>query len=159
MWTGIGTTAVNFCSHKRQAVLKTWEMRGKVKVKLSLCLAKHHAMKTCWGSGYIAPRIFYLGTRWRWVVSFTPRPLSPQGKSPWCPLDRRLSGFQRRSGRGGEEKNSQPPLEIELYIVQPIAQRYAELSRLWEMRGELGIRIHLIRLWVVPTLHFVKAHI
>jgi hypothetical protein len=24
------------------------------------------------------------------VVSFTPRPLYPQGKSPWYPLDRRL---------------------------------------------------------------------
>jgi hypothetical protein len=29
----------------------------------------------------------------------------PQGKSPCCPLDRRLGGPQSRSGRGGEEKN------------------------------------------------------
>jgi hypothetical protein len=28
------------------------------------------------------------------VVSFTPRPLYPQGKSPWYPLDRRLGGPQ-----------------------------------------------------------------
>jgi hypothetical protein len=62
----------------------------KVKIKLSLCLTKHHAMKTYWGSGGIAPRIFDLGTRWRWVVSFTPRPLYPQGKSPWYPLDGRV---------------------------------------------------------------------
>jgi hypothetical protein len=27
------------------------------KVKLSLCLTKHHAMKTYWGSGGIAPLI------------------------------------------------------------------------------------------------------
>jgi hypothetical protein len=52
---------------------------------------------------------FDLGTRWRWVVSFTPRPLYPQGKSPSYPLDRSLGGPQSRSGRGGEEKNSQPP--------------------------------------------------
>jgi hypothetical protein len=38
---------------------------GKVKVKLSLCLTKHNAMKTYWGSGSIAPRILDLGTRWR----------------------------------------------------------------------------------------------
>jgi len=31
-------------------------------------------MKTYWRSGRIAPRI-NLGTGWRWVVSFTPRPL------------------------------------------------------------------------------------
>jgi len=30
----------------------------------------------------MVPRILKLGTRWRWVVSFTPRPLYPQGKSP-----------------------------------------------------------------------------
>jgi len=37
----------------------------------------------------------------------------PQGKSPWYPLNRRLGGTQSRSGHGGEEKNSQPPQEIE----------------------------------------------
>jgi hypothetical protein len=39
----------------------------------------------------------------------------PQGKSPWYPLDRRLGVPQSRSVCGGEEKNSQPPLGIELY--------------------------------------------
>jgi len=38
----------------------------------------------------IDPRILDLGTRWRCVVSFTYRPLYPQGKSPWHQLDRRL---------------------------------------------------------------------
>jgi hypothetical protein len=28
--------------------------------------------------------------RWRRVVGFIPRPLYPQGKSPWYPMDRRL---------------------------------------------------------------------
>jgi hypothetical protein len=37
----------------------------------------------------------------------------PQGKSLWYPLDRRLGGTQSRSGRGSEEKNSQPPPGIE----------------------------------------------
>jgi hypothetical protein len=49
-------------------------------------------MKAYWGNGGIASRILDLGTRWRLVVSFTSRPLYPQGKSPWCPLDRRLGG-------------------------------------------------------------------
>jgi hypothetical protein len=52
---------------------------------------------------------FDLGSRCRWVVSFTPRPLYPQGKSPLYPLDRRLGGSQGLYGRGVEEKNSQPP--------------------------------------------------
>jgi hypothetical protein len=47
------------------------------------------------------------------VVSFTPRPIYPQGKSPWYPLDRRVGGPQSCSAHGGEEKNSQPPPGIE----------------------------------------------
>jgi hypothetical protein len=35
------------------------------KVKLSLPLNKYHIMKTCWGSGCIAPLILELGIRWR----------------------------------------------------------------------------------------------
>jgi hypothetical protein len=46
-------------------------------------------MKTYWGRKGIAPRILNLGTRWKLVVIFT-----PQGKSPWYPLDRRLVFFQ-----------------------------------------------------------------
>jgi hypothetical protein len=44
----------------------------------------------------------------RWMFSFIARPLYPQGKSLWYQLDRRLDGYQNRSGRGGEQKNSQP---------------------------------------------------
>jgi hypothetical protein len=47
----------------------------KVNVKLSLCFnwAQCHEGVLC--SGGISPRIFDLGTRWRWMVSFIPRPL------------------------------------------------------------------------------------
>jgi len=34
------------------------------------------------------------------LVSFTPRPLYPQGKRPRYPLVRRLDGLQSRSGNG-----------------------------------------------------------
>jgi hypothetical protein len=49
-----------------QQVLGALSSELKVKVKLSLCLTKHDAMKAYyWGSGGIAPRILDLGTRWR----------------------------------------------------------------------------------------------
>jgi hypothetical protein len=53
------------------------------------------------------------------------------GTSPMYLLDRRLRGPQNRSGRGGEEKNSQPLLGLEPPIIQLVSHRYTtELSRL-----------------------------
>jgi hypothetical protein len=88
-------------------------IKVKVRVNLSLCLTKCHAMRTYWGSGGIAPCILDLGTRWRWEVSFTPWPLYPHGKNPQYPFDRRLGGPQSKSGQSGEEKNYQPLPGIE----------------------------------------------
>jgi hypothetical protein len=40
------------------------KVKVKKKVKVTLCfLTEHHAIKTYWGSGGIAPRILDLGTR------------------------------------------------------------------------------------------------
>jgi hypothetical protein len=71
---------------------------------------------------------FDLGITWRWVVSFTPRPLYPKGKIPWYPLDRRLCGPQSRSGRSGEEKIPIPRQESNprTPVVQPVTQRYTD---------------------------------
>jgi hypothetical protein len=52
-----------------------------------------------------------------------PRPLYPQGKSPWYPLDRRPSGVQSQCGHG-KVKNSQPLQALKPLIIQPIAQCY-----------------------------------
>jgi hypothetical protein len=70
-------------------------------------------MKTYWGSEGIAPRILW-HRHWMEVSGqFHASAALLQGKSPWYPLDRRLGESQSRSGRGGEEKNSQSPLGIE----------------------------------------------
>jgi hypothetical protein len=54
------------CSGKRCYVAFGMDLvKVNVKVKLSLCLTKHHAMKMYWGSGNIAPRILDVGARWR----------------------------------------------------------------------------------------------
>jgi hypothetical protein len=58
------------------------------------------------------------------VVSFMPRPLYPQRKSPWYPLYKRLDGRQSQSGHGGEERICQPLPGLERPIVQPVSQRY-----------------------------------
>jgi hypothetical protein len=94
-----------------------------VKVKLYLCLTKHHAMKTYWGSRGIASRVLNLGTRWMRVVSFTLRPFYPQWKSLWYPLDRGLGEPQSRSGCGGEKKKIPSPRRESnprTLIVQPV---------------------------------------
>jgi hypothetical protein len=103
-------------------------------------------MKAYWESGSLAARILDLGTRWKWVVSFTPRPLYSQGKSPCYPLDRRLGGPQNRSGRGGEDKNSQGLPELEHPARSPELYRWAILAhsldvvREWKFLPLLGIQ-------------------
>jgi hypothetical protein len=85
-------------------------------------------MKAYWGSGGIASRIIGLGTRWGRVASFTLQPLYSQEKSPWYPLDGRLDRPHIRSGRDGEEKNSQPFPGLEPPIIQPVAQCYTAMK-------------------------------
>jgi hypothetical protein len=104
----------------------------KIKIKLSLCLTQHHAMNTYWDSGSIAPRILDLGTRWKWVVSFTPRPLYTQGNSPgthwiggWVGPRAVLDAVVKRK-IPSPRRESKPRTPV----VQPVAQRYAG-SNIW----------------------------
>jgi hypothetical protein len=58
--------------------------------------------RVLWHPG-TAPRIVNLSTIWRWVASFTPRPLYPRNKSPRYPFDIEMDGYDRWSVRSGEE--------------------------------------------------------
>jgi hypothetical protein len=62
------------------------------------------------------------------VVSFTPRPLYPQGKSPRYPLYRRLGGPQSQSGRRGEKSFPYRDSNFDLSAVQPVASRYTDCA-------------------------------
>jgi len=55
------------------------------KAKMSLCLTKHHAMKTYWGSRGKAPCILNLSTRWKSEVNLMLWPLYPRSKSHLVP--------------------------------------------------------------------------
>jgi hypothetical protein len=81
------------------------------------------------GEWRYSSNILDLGTRWRRVVSFTPRPLYPRGKSRQYLLDRRLGGSQSRSGRCGEEKNL-APARNKTPAIQPVPRRYTERAML-----------------------------
>jgi hypothetical protein len=71
-------------------------------------------MKTYWRSEDIAPRILDLGTRWWWVVSYTPRERAPD--THWVGG---LVGTKSQSWRGGEDKSSQllPGLETPIILA------------------------------------------
>jgi hypothetical protein len=76
----------------------------------------------------------------------------PQGKSPCYPLDKRLDGLQRRSGRGGNETNSQPLQGLEPPIIQPVAQIINAMSS--SLLNSFNININVynfvlfqVRLW------------
>jgi hypothetical protein len=117
------------------------------KVKLSPCFnwaLQHDGVLGQWR--YSSTHLD-LGTTWTWVVSFTPRPLYHQGKSPCYPLDRRLDRPQSRSGHSGEEKNSQPLPGSGPPIIQPVAQRYTN----WAIPAPVSI------VWGIFNTHEVSG--
>jgi hypothetical protein len=93
------------------------------------------------GKWRYSSNILDLGTRLRWVVSFTPRPHYPRGKSLRYPLDRRLGGGGSRSGRcgldkilpllGNEARPCDPSLYRRSYPGSPIPFRSAFYNKLW----------------------------
>jgi len=59
-------------------------------------------MEACRGIG---PLILTIGTNFRWVISFTLRPLYPRGKISRKLSNRNLGGSQSRRGRFWETEN------------------------------------------------------
>jgi hypothetical protein len=70
-WSYTSTSPIRF-----MARCSAEEAQGKLYV---LKLVPRH--EDVWGSAGIAPRILYLDTGWRWVVSFTSRPLYTWGRA------------------------------------------------------------------------------
>jgi hypothetical protein len=97
------------------------------KIKMVLCITKHHVMKRILclnhaimtsGSGGTAPRIFKLSTRWKWVFSFTAQTLGPLGRTARFMLDTRLG---ERGAEVGRKKNFPAPNRNQTSVVQPIS--------------------------------------
>jgi hypothetical protein len=102
----------------------------------------------------MTPYILNLGTRWRWVVSFMPRLLYPQGKNLRYPLNRRLGALHSRSGRGVEVKNSQPPPGIEPQSFD----RPARSQSLYRLSYHALIYLSRCKGKVVPVLNYAPRH-
>jgi hypothetical protein len=133
---GIFATWMNISSFCIQCIIfNVYELKDTM-VKLSLCLTKHHAQKTYWGSGGIDPRIFNRGTRQRRVASFTPRPPYHRVKNPryhW------IGGWvdPRDSGCGDKKKSHNCPW-WEINLGHPACSLVSILAKL-------------------PQLHFSKC--
>jgi hypothetical protein len=71
-------------------------------------------------------------------------------------LDRRLGGPQRRSGRGVEEKNSQPLAGLELPIIQSVVQCCNnEMGHFETSQNTFDLIIPFRSLYIIPSL-FVR---
>jgi hypothetical protein len=84
------------------------------------------------------------------VVSFTPRPLYPRGKSPPYPLESRLNGPQSRSRRHGEMKILDPTgtRTPTPRVVQPVASHYTDcaiLALIHQVVGSYNPRLQSYR--------------
>jgi hypothetical protein len=105
--------------------------------------------------------IVYLGTRWRWEASFTPRPRYLCRKLPRCPLAGYLGELQSWPGRYGEERklvpsgNRTPAVQTIVMLVRSLFCPYSDcVQRLmaeWLMNWKGFGRT---RLWPNPvTFH------
>jgi hypothetical protein len=104
-------------------------------------------MKTYRGSGGMAPRFLDLGTRWRWVVNFTLRPLYSWEETPipigqkavWAPEPVWTQQWRR------QKKKKIPFLPVSgiepWSVVQPIPQ-----SLHWSIPGSQN-SIHIYENW------------
>jgi hypothetical protein len=101
-------------------------------------------MNAYWESGGIAPLILDLGSRLRWVVSCTARPLYPH----W------LGGLLSRSGRGGEEKNSQPLPGLE-HLIDYRCHKYS-LTTLFSINSH--VNVYKLMLYITYSLQIDRTN-
>jgi hypothetical protein len=106
-------------------------------VKLSFSCAwliKRYSIRMYGGSGCIDPSFLELGSRWRWVISYTPGQLNtPGGKSPLYLFHRSLRGPQSPGwttwSRPYRDSNFEPS------VVQPVASRCTDWASFFYMIG------------------------
>jgi hypothetical protein len=95
------------------------------------------------------------------VVSFAPRQLYRQGKTPPYPLDRRLVGPQSRSGHGVEVKNSRlRDSDPDHPIVQPVVSccvHVIDVSHLCSFVLAFKAVLQLDYMWVYPKVSGLTA--
>jgi hypothetical protein len=101
----------------------SFQLKGKDKVKLSLCLTKHHAMKTYGESGSLAPRILWPRHKMEVGGQLHDPPALHPGKEPhW------IGGWVGPRAYLGtvSKKKFQAPAEIRTPIFQPVDSRYID---------------------------------
>jgi hypothetical protein len=88
-WLWEGIRALGRPSHRQEDNIRMdltkvgWESVDWIHLAKDRTSGGHHALTTYRVSDDIAPSILNLGTRWRWDISFTPRPLCPGKITPY----------------------------------------------------------------------------
>jgi hypothetical protein len=115
-----GFEAESFCLSLTDPTYQSTVMqalfRNKQKAKFPCSqLIKHHAINSN-GEWRYSFSIVHLGTRQRWMVSFTPRPLYAWWKSPPYTMEWKLYEPQCRYGRLAREKSA-----LRIPITKPLS--------------------------------------
>ena len=104
------------------------------------------------GSRGIALLFLGYGTRRRWGVSVTPRPLLTPGKDP-VPIVQEAEWAQ---GRPGHVRKISPPPGFDPRTVQPVASRYTD----WATRPTRSrvCCLHIQGKWIASVVHLRWSH-
>jgi hypothetical protein len=91
--------------------------------------------------------ILGFGTGWRWVVSFTPRPLYPQGNRPRYPLDRMLGldAVEKRKSLHCRESNSGRPARSQslYWLSYNVRKLLSQICAVWWDKWRLNTLLDL----------------
>lgn len=94
VWLDYGPCVVSFGLSDSFVRFKPRGMKRLVKIEGKVVhVLKHHPWR-CMEKWSISPWILKMGSRWRWLISFTLRAIHLWGKISRCPFVRRLGGLQ-----------------------------------------------------------------
>jgi hypothetical protein len=98
------------CIKKQESAGRWRELDGDIKVRLSLCLIVPHTLKT-YGACRYSPMYFTLGTRSKYVVTFTPQSIFfPEKSLPHPRYERLIGTLWRREEKSLPSAGNRTPV-------------------------------------------------
>lgn len=148
------SSSVQFTPH---ILFQTKCKKGTTKV-VSIHVTKAYRTR----QSYESPPIIILGTRWKWEVNFTLRPLHPPGKNTGWPLNR-MPGWAPQPVWDALEMRPSECTICDFVTHQPLYIKLTTKPFYCISSGQTGDTTHYTDLnhhyWTVPKIPYKTGHV